>query len=112
MSTMISQKTLSKYHHLQSREKKIRARREHLRSRIIQLMNHGAQIQPGKYELRLTQTEAVALTWPKVAAVLDEAMCAWLRQQIPPSPRTSLSVIERPAAKNPEPTRRQKRWRG
>lgn len=108
MPPRILQKTLRKYHGLQSQEKRIRARREHLRSRIIQLMNHGAQTEPGKYELRLTQTEAVALTWPKVAAVLDEEMCDW-REQIPPSPRTFLSVFEKPVTKIQRPAKRQKR---
>ena len=99
-NNIISQELLSAYHQLQSREKKIQTRKKKLRTRLIQLREKGARVEPGKFDLRMTEKEMLRLSWPKVAAVLDQEVCDYLREEIAPTRSIYVSVVERSTVAN------------
>ncbi len=102
---MIPQELLGKYHQLQSREKKIRARREELRAKLVDLWEKGARTEPGNFNIRVNALKSVRLSWPRVSQVLDEDTCERLREQIPPTTTTNVSVFEKVKAKNKWPNK-------
>jgi len=102
----IPQDLLARYHRLYSRERQVRTRREKLRAKLMQLRDTGAQVEPGKFDLRVTTHESVRLSWPRVAKVLDKEMCGWLREHIPPTSTTYVSVVDKSTERSVRPKKK------
>ena len=97
MKKEVTQELLGKYHELCGREKEVQMQRKTLRTELLQLHQQGASVQPGRFQLHVTTKESVRLSWPLVAKVFGKDACDCLREQIPPSSSTYVSVLEKPS---------------
>jgi hypothetical protein len=106
MRQIITQESLRKYHRLYAREQLIKMRRAALRTKLLQLHQKGAEVEAGAFDLSVTTHESVRLSWSKVTKALDEEICDWLRETIPATVTTYLSVKEKRLAKKRLPKKR------
>ena len=90
----ISQALLAQYHRFAECERKVKEKRLVLRDKLIRMLQSGARIQQGQFDVAFGESEAHVLSRKTVVATFGESGYQWLREQVAPLSRVTLRVID------------------
>ena len=92
--SVVTQSMLNRYHHLASRERNIKEKRELLRTKLLTMLQDGASVEPGRLWPTVSKFFVRPLTQATVTAAIGEKRYQQIRGLIAPQERCMLQVRE------------------